>query len=95
MNNKLDSPLTSKINEESGVRDFTNDMENEIIYVDKVGLKDLITFHEAEFEIIDGYYFNSGRNNRINNVIKNLYDLRLELKKEKRVKKKKSYTGCY
>ena len=30
-------------------------MENDIIYIDKVGLEDLITFHEAEFEIIDGY----------------------------------------
>ena len=44
-------------------------MDNEIIYIDKVGLEDLITFHDAEFEIIDGYYFNEGRNNKINNVI--------------------------
>ena len=58
-------------------------MENEIIYVDKVGLEDLITFHQAEFEIIDGYYFNEGRNNKINHVIKDLHDLRKKLKKEK------------
>ena len=56
-------------------------MNNEIIYIDKVGLEHLIAFHEAGFEIIDGYYYNSGRNNEINNVIKNLYDLRLKLKK--------------
>ena len=55
LNKHLDFPLTSKINEETGVRDFTNSMENEIIYIDKVGLEDLITFHQAEFEIIDGY----------------------------------------
>ena len=47
------------------------------IYIDKVGLEDSVTFHEAEFEITDGYYFNSGRNNIFNNVIDNLYDLRL------------------
>ena len=83
LNKHLDFPLTSKINEETGVRDFTNDMENEIISIDKVGLEDLITFHDAEFEIIDGYYFNEGRNNKINHVIKDLYDLRKKLKKEK------------
>ena len=40
----------------------------------------MITFHETKFEIIGGYYFNSGRTNQINNVIKNLYDLRLKSK---------------
>ena len=44
----------------------------------------MITFHEAEFEIIDGYHFNSGRNKTKNNgVIKNLYGLRLNLKRQK------------
>ena len=28
LNKHLDFPLTSKLNEESGVRDFTNDMDN-------------------------------------------------------------------
>ena len=58
-------------------------MENEIIYIDKVGLEDLITFHEAEFEIIGGYYYDQGRNNTINHVIKDLYNLRLKLKQDK------------
>ena len=40
----------------------------------------MITFHEAGFEVIGGYYFNSGRHNETNNVIKNLYGLRLQLK---------------
>ena len=58
-------------------------MDNGIIYTDKVGLEDLITFHDAEFEIIDGYYFNEGRNNNINQVINDLYDLRNKLNNEK------------
>ena len=61
-------------------------MSNEIIYVDKVGLEGLITFHEAEFEILDGYYFNEGRNNTINHFINSLYDKRLKLKKENQLK---------
>ena len=85
LNKHLDFPLASKINKD-GIRDFTNAMSNEIIYIDKVGLEDLITFHkveEADFEILDGYYFNEGRNNTINKVIKSLYDKRLTLKQEK------------
>ena len=52
INNRLDThlyfPLTSKINED-GVRDFTNDMSNEVIYIDKVGLEYCVTFHGATF----------------------------------------------
>ena len=40
----------------------------------------MITFHEAEFAITDGYYVNEGRNDKINDAINNLYDLRLNLK---------------
>ena len=29
----------------------------EIVYVDKAGLEDLITFQGAEFEITDDYYY--------------------------------------
>ena len=50
LNKHLDSPLTSKLKEDSGVRDFINDMENKHIYIDKVGLEDILTYHEAEFE---------------------------------------------
>ena len=46
-------PLLSKLND-NGVRVFTNDMDGEIVYIDKTGLEDLITFHKAEFEITDG-----------------------------------------
>ena len=80
MNKHLYFPLTSKRNEETGVRDFINEMDNQVIYVDKVGLEDLITFHEAEFEIIDGYYYNDGRNETINHVVEYLNTLRLKLK---------------
>ena len=60
----MDLPLTSKINE-GGVGDFINDMENEIIHIDKVGLGEIIEYHMAEFESIDGYYYDQGRNNTL------------------------------
>ena len=83
LNRHLDFPLTSKINEESGVRDFIDDMDNEIIYIDKVSFGDLTTFHDAQFEMIEGYYYNDGRNETINHVIGDLYNLRPTLKKDK------------
>ena len=89
LNKHLDFLLTSNINENC-VRDFINDMENDIIYIDKVGLKELITYHEAEFEIIDGCYYDQIINNIINHVIEDLYNLRFKLKK-----RQKSSTDCY
>ena len=82
-------PLPSNLQEDSGVRDFINEMDYGIIYIDKVGLGELITYHEAEFEIIGGYYYGQGRNHTINHVIGDLYNLRLKLKQDK------SSTGCY
>ena len=78
LNRHLGFPLTSKLNEDSGVRYFINEMDNGIIYIGKVVLEELITYHEAEFEIADGYYDDQGRHNTINHVIGDLYNLRLE-----------------
>ena len=75
-------PLMSKYND-NGVRMFSNDMVNEIVYIDKTALEDAINFQLIDFEIIDGYYFDQGRNDKINETIRHLYDLRKNLKKEK------------
>ena len=62
---------------------FINDVENEIIYIDKAGLKEIIDHHKPKFEIIGGHYYDQGRNNTINHVIEDLYNLRLKLKRDK------------
>ena len=79
LNKHLGFPLTSKINEETGARYFVNEMDNDIIYIDKVGFLVLVTFHEAELAIIDGYYYTDGRNGTINHVIGDLYNLKLKI----------------
>ena len=78
----MDFPLASDINGD-GVIYFINDMANQIIYVDKVGLEEMVEYHIAEFEIIGGYYYDQGRIIIINHVIDDLYNLRLKLKKVK------------
>lgn len=84
---KRDFPLVSVINKE-GVRMFTNEVneDNNIIFMNKISLEDVIKYHELkerDFEIIDGYYFNEGRNNKIGTVIQNVFDLRAKYKAEK------------
>lgn len=74
-------PLMSYKNEE-GVRIFTNDMVGKVIRVDRYTLEDLIEFQGVTFEVLRGYYFNEGFNNKINEVIKFLFDERLRMKKE-------------
>jgi hypothetical protein len=65
--NKVDKlyefPLMSYIND-AGVRIFTNEPQ-ETLYVCKIDLEDLIEFHNIEYEIIDGYYYDEGRNNKL------------------------------
>ena len=76
LNKHLGFPFTFKLKEDSGVRYFINEMGNGIVHIGKIGLEDLVTYHEAGFGIIDCCYCNSGRNNTINHVIEDLYTLR-------------------
>ena len=77
--------LCSYIDVDKGIRNFTNDLIDKIIYIDKNGLEDLIKFQEVEFDIIKGYYFDEGFNNKINDVIRFIFNKRLQLKKEKNI----------
>jgi hypothetical protein len=74
-------PQMSYINDD-GVRIFTNEPK-ENLYVCKFVLEDLIKFHKIEFDIIDGYYYDEGRNNNLRDVIDFVFNERLKMKKEK------------
>lgn len=66
------------------VKSGTNKWSNEIgIYkVDKTGLEDLIEFCEIEYEILEGFYWNKGRNSKVCELVDKLYDRRDELKSQ-------------
>eukprot|EP00966_Prymnesium_polylepis_P038323 888981-Prymnesium_polylepis.1 len=81
VNKKYKFPLMSYINGD-GVRIFTNEPPQNL-YVCKIDLEDLIKFHQIEFEIIDGYYYNEGRNHELRGVIDFVFNERLKLKKLK------------
>ena len=75
-----DFPLLSTY--EGVSRNFTNEIQNTLFYIDKIALEDVIKFHKIKFRITRGYYFNEGRNNRIGVVMRNIFNARLEMKKK-------------
>lgn len=80
VNIKLKMPLTY-MTEKDGTRFFTNNVENEIMFVGHIYFEDLIKYQNINYVIIDGYYFNEGYNNNINKISTDLYEKRNELKK--------------
>jgi hypothetical protein len=74
-------PLMSYKNED-GLRQWTNDMVGKNIHVCKIDLEDLIKYHKIEFDIIDGYYYSEGRDNKLKEVIDFVFNERLKMKAE-------------
>ena len=68
---------------EDGIRIFTNDMKGREIHVDRFSLEDLINFQDISFIVIEGYYYDEGRNPQIKETILHLYNERLKLKDKK------------
>jgi hypothetical protein len=54
-----------------------------IMIIDKTTTEDLINFQNVEFDILRGYYFDEGFNNKIVETIKYLFSKRALLKKNK------------
>jgi hypothetical protein len=80
VNKHLDFPLLRKITDDK--KTFTNDMEGQIVYLGKTALEDAIKYHNIEYEIINGYYFNDGFNTSINSIITEIFNRRANLKRE-------------
>tara|TARA_R110002126_G_scaffold95523_4_gene224391 strand:+ start:95 stop:3511 length:3417 start_codon:yes stop_codon:yes gene_type:complete len=74
----LHFPLMSKISE-LGVRQFENKVGE--YYVDKITLEDLIEYHQIDFDVLQGYYYDEGRNYTINEVMNTCFNERLKMKK--------------
>jgi hypothetical protein len=64
-----------------GILKYTNDVGNGIeMTIDKITLEDFIEFHQIEFEIIEGVYWNESTNKTIGTVIDTLFADRLKYK---------------
>ena len=79
---KYNFPCASVLSED-GIRNFTNDLVGKEIYMDKVGLEDLVNFQDVDYDFIMGYYYDEGRNTKIKDTMRHLFNQRLKFKKEK------------
>jgi len=71
----LEFPVLS-IKNEDGTRDWTNELIGKEIHVDKFTLEDAVKHQGIEFIIVDGYYYDQGRNNTVIEVMKYLFEIR-------------------
>jgi hypothetical protein len=95
-NNKLYSILTVKIlkvnktqqmpfiasKNDDGVLEYTNKTPKNEIIIDSITLQDYIKFHKIEYKILDGVYWDSGRNKKMGEIVRQLFQARLKAKKE-------------
>jgi len=81
MGRKLRFP-NCRLKTEEGGCDWTNDLVGKEITVDKWTLEDLVKHQGDEFEVLQGYYYDEGRNYKLKEVIQEMYDLRLKYKRE-------------
>ncbi len=51
------------------------------VTIDKITLEDYIKFHEIEYEFIEGVYWDEGYNKKLGELINNLFNERLKVKK--------------
>ena len=63
--------------------DNLNEGETVKMTVDNITLEDLINFQQIEFELIKGYYWDGKRDYTIQKEIRNIFNKRLQYKKEK------------
>jgi hypothetical protein len=61
---------------------WTNELVGKEIYVDRFTLEDLRRHSQITYEIVQGYYYDQGRNPTINAVIRTMFNERRRLKKE-------------
>lgn len=81
INKKQNNPFIQV--RKDGISDYVNDLPNNepiITTIDKITLEDYIKFHDIEFEILKGVYYNEGFNNKIGEVVEKLYNDRMKFK---------------
>tara|TARA_R110002126_G_scaffold291104_1_gene450429 strand:- start:155 stop:3589 length:3435 start_codon:yes stop_codon:yes gene_type:complete len=81
INKKYKFPCVSLL-DDKGIRQFKNNLEGEYLYLDRVGLEDFVKYHGAEYEFVNGYYYDDGHNHKIRSVMTHLFNQRLKFKKE-------------
>lgn len=61
---------------------YTNNAEDKIMVIDSLTLEDYIKYHDIEYELIDGVYWNNGGNKELGTVMRELFEKRKSVKKD-------------
>lgn len=80
VNKKQQIPFISYKNKD-GILEYVNTPSDDTLILDKYTLEDYINFHQIEYEIIDGVYWNKGFNKTMGKLINKLFNVRLKNKK--------------
>ena len=60
---------------------YTNTPPDKPIIIDSITLEDYINFHDIEYTVMDGVYWDEGRNRKMGEVIQTLFNSRMKYKK--------------
>jgi hypothetical protein len=66
-----------------GVISYTNEPPKEPIIIDSITLEDYIKFHKIDYEVLDGVYWEGDFNDKMGELIDNLFQTRMMYKKDK------------
>lgn len=66
-----------------GVINYINEAPKDIIVIDSITLEDYIKFHDIDFEVVDGVYWEGNFNNKMGELVQTLFIERLKYKKSK------------
>jgi DNA polymerase elongation subunit (family B) len=69
-----------RLKTKEGGCDWTNDLVGKSLTVDKWTLEDLVKYQGAKYEVLQGYYHDEGRQERLSEVVKDLFDRRQRYK---------------
>jgi hypothetical protein len=73
-------PLMATMNK--NLLDWTNDMEGQVVVLDDYALEDWIKWHQIEFSILRGLYWDHGTSKACQSVIKEIFQERKQLKRD-------------
>ena len=68
----------------NGILEYTNNPPRDPVRIDSITLEDYINFHDIEYELIDGIYWDEGYNKKMGEVVNGLINDRAKAKKEKK-----------
>ncbi len=68
---------------DGGVINYSNEAPKEPIIIDSITLQDYIKFHQIDYEVLDGVYWEGNFNSKMGELINNLFQTRMRYKKDR------------